>query len=203
MNPSNCFCKWNKNWFHGITTGLTFISLVANFKTLLTILRESFLFGFFSIFRYKLICDREPLLYITAKDNPFIPELKTLWASWWSNVFYLLSEQHWGVAVLAVRLRAERRQPQQEEDEGRGPHHQLPVCRRLQKCFVAVQELSRRGGGGSKKHNFIYNHCTGKTEQFLQHLLSKGCKIISTQVIWSDGAEVFTTFRSFYQTGRY
>lgn len=50
-------------------------------------------------------------------------------------------------------------------------------------------------GGRGGKHNFIYNHCTGKTEQFLQRLLSKGCKIISTQVIWSDGAEVFTAFR--------
>lgn len=38
---------------------LTFISFVANFKTLFTILSSSFLLGFFSILRYKLICDQE------------------------------------------------------------------------------------------------------------------------------------------------
>lgn len=35
---------------------LTFISFVASFNTLFTILSASFLLGFFSILRYKLIC---------------------------------------------------------------------------------------------------------------------------------------------------
>lgn len=38
---------------------LTFISFVASFKTLFTILSSSFLLGFFSILRYKLICNQE------------------------------------------------------------------------------------------------------------------------------------------------
>lgn len=40
---------------------LTFISLVANFRTLLTTLSSSFLLGFFSIFRNTLICNHKHL----------------------------------------------------------------------------------------------------------------------------------------------
>lgn len=50
---------------------LTFISFVANFKTLFTILSSSFLLGFFSILRYKLICDQEQFLHRVNKDNLF------------------------------------------------------------------------------------------------------------------------------------
>lgn len=48
---------------------LTFISFVANFKTLFTIFSCSFLLGFFSIFRYKLICEQE-VSHGVNKDHP-------------------------------------------------------------------------------------------------------------------------------------
>ncbi len=57
---------------------LTFISFVASFKTLFTILSSSFLLGFFSILRYKLICNQEQFyckLYNKDRDNFFKPAL--------------------------------------------------------------------------------------------------------------------------------
>lgn len=42
---------------------LTFISFVASFKTLFTMLSASFLLGFFSIFKYKLICNQEQFIH--------------------------------------------------------------------------------------------------------------------------------------------
>ena len=54
---------------------------------------------------------------------------------------YLLSQQHRGVAVLAVGLRAQCGEAQEEEEQSEGPDHQLPVQHRVQERLVAVQQL--------------------------------------------------------------
>lgn len=113
--------------------------------------------------------------------------LNEAWVSSGSSVFYLLSEQHWRVAVLAVSLWAERRQPQQEEDEGWGPHHQLPVYKRLQKCFVAVQKLR---GKKAKAALFII-FVIANIDSFSNIFNLWGRKIISTLVIWLGRYRVF------------
>ena len=141
---------------------LTFISFVASFKTLFTIPSSSFLLGFFSIFRYKLIWNQEETAWPGDLFNPALTPTLILIMNQLTHqsvtprtditcnstrsaaaALYLLSEQHRRVAVFAVGLWAQCGQPQQKEDEGGAPHHQLPVCLRLQESFVASQELNK------------------------------------------------------------
>ena len=82
---------------------LTFISLVANFRTLLTTLSSSFLLGFFSILRNTLICKRRQV-QARAKLRGYEKRRRL-------DGSHLLSEENRGVAVLAVDLGAQRRQP--------------------------------------------------------------------------------------------
>lgn len=113
----------------------TLSSLVASFKTLLTSVSSSFLFGFFSIFRYRLICE-------THSGSAF-DDLSAVWLCVYflCACVYLFSEQYGGVAVLLAGLGAQSDEPEQEQGQTGAPDHQLPVIVTLQEGFMDVQQL--------------------------------------------------------------
>lgn len=107
-------------------------SLVASFKTLLTSVSSSFLLGFFSIFRYRLICQSRVQGHIACCD----------WLIHCDRCCSrLFRQQDGGVAVLLAGLGAQSDEPEQEQGQTGAPDHQLPVVVTLQEGLVDVQQL--------------------------------------------------------------
>lgn len=153
---------------HSIEAGndskLTFSNFVANFRTLLTMLRSSFFSGFFSIFRYKFIWRRKKvrtkqreiqfdlMIYLSLTSLQSFTMAVIRQDCWCVALcvcqdfsirmcVYLFGQQNRGIAVLLISLSPERGQPQQEDEESGAPHQQLPVTLPVQERVVAVQHL--------------------------------------------------------------
>lgn len=114
----------------------TLSSLVASFNTLLTSVSSSFLLGFFSIFRYKLICWRhqDKCDWVKVTRRLFLMAC---------SACYLFCQQDGGVAVLLAGLWAQSDEPEQEQRQTGAPDHQLPVIVVLQERFMDVEKLDR------------------------------------------------------------
>lgn len=114
----------------------TLSSLVASFKTLLTSVSSSFLFGFFSIFRYRLICEKR-----SGSGSEFGHDTDHTCILCVCVCVYLFSEQDGGVAILLAGLRAQSDEPEQEQSQTGAPDHQLPVIVTVQERFMDMEQL--------------------------------------------------------------
>lgn len=112
---------------------------MASFKTLLTRVSSSFLLGFFSIFRYRLICERSESGVSARGGGPASERT----GGRDRGFRHLFREQDGGVAVLFAGLGAQRDEPEQEEGQAGAPDEQLPVVVTVEEGLVDVQQLRR------------------------------------------------------------
>lgn len=115
---------------------------MASFRTLLTRVSSSFLLGFFSIFRYRLICQRSE---VEGQPGRQVSRRRGAGVNTSGGGPHLLRQQDGGIAVLLAGLGAQRDEAEQEEGQAGAPHQQLPVVVALQEGLVDVQQLQGHG----------------------------------------------------------